>query len=351
MASKRIRRMVGFHSCALGFILAAVSNARQATTAWLLPALLCSGLARSQPPPPDVAPSQSDSGTRPLVPSSTQYLIESNRRISYVSAAGGIGSIEPLWFEGRFVAPFGLYRQYASVVVSMEAVLRMYREDSAPVKTPSFMPGLTLAGPRLYHSLVAVTLRHHSNGQSGNFYQNPTAPRDARVINHETGDFGTNFLEFAVLSATDKHVPVRDFALNLWGKLAFEVHPGFGFGEADELQGHGCSSGPYGRCRLNAAFDVTVRSKLFWVVQAENRLRLDYTFIFGDLDVPAVASHGPHPGPHILGATYVWKPVAKANDLGVFVNAYWGQDYYNIYFDRRLWVLRMGLAVYPFEIL
>jgi hypothetical protein len=276
-------------------------------------------------------------------------LIATNRDISYISAAGGVGSIEALLFEARFVAPFGFYRPWGSAVLSMEAVLRMYREPSDPVKTPSFMPGITLATPRLWNTAFALTPRHHSNGQAGDFYENPGDPPATRKINHQDGSFATNFFEFALLSDALRRVPLSHYALDFWGRLAFEWHPGFG--QEDEIRGDGCSSGPYGNCRVNVSLDVTLRSKLLWIVEAENRLRLDYTLILGALDVPAMETYGDHPGRHIISATYVWKPVAEGNDFGLFLNVYRGQDYYNIYFDRELVVLRGGLAAYPFNML
>jgi hypothetical protein len=82
--------------------------------------------------------------------------------------------------------------------ITMKIPLRMYMEYSMPVKTPSFMPRLTyyfwfkrLNDPSDNLLYFSIMLSHHSNAQKGNFYN------DDGTLNVETGNFSTNYLEFA----------------------------------------------------------------------------------------------------------------------------------------------------------
>ena len=109
--------------------------------------------------------------------------------------------------------------------------LRMFKQDSNPVKTPSFMPKGTvqfigfksllnpyapvLDYPRSSVSVKAAiaTLGHHSNGQDGCLFvvednepctSSPNA-RGERDINTDDGSFSTNYVRFGVVLGTDDY--------------------------------------------------------------------------------------------------------------------------------------------------
>jgi hypothetical protein len=81
----------------------------------------------------------------------------------------------------------------------------MFAEASAPVRTPSYMPRLTTffwfgESPTQATAYFSAAFLHHSNGQSGPFYNSDGSH------NHEGGSFGTNYFEFAVYPCCESPV-------------------------------------------------------------------------------------------------------------------------------------------------
>ena len=116
---------------------------------------------------------------------------------SYITFPTDIGNIEPLWFEAGLKPAFRLRKSRDSRlmgVLNPNVILRMYRERSYPVRTPSYMPQVTV-----YYLLDrgsdgrTLTLfgryAHHSNGQDSSFYLGNGE------INLLSGDFATNYAE------------------------------------------------------------------------------------------------------------------------------------------------------------
>ena len=105
-------------------------------------------------------------------------LSQVNQGNSYVTFPTDIGNIEPLWFEAGLIPNFYLRQSKSSRllgVLTPQIILRMYQERSCPVRTPSYMPQITVyymlkenANGRklsLYGRYV-----HHSNGQDEDFF-------------------------------------------------------------------------------------------------------------------------------------------------------------------------------------
>ena len=101
--------------------------------------------------------------------------IRANQTDSYITFSQGIGNVEPLIFEA-LVAPYFLLRTSRDAkwgaTISSKIMIRMYAEESFPVRTPSYMPEISF-----YHQLnksgddkvkyLFLNLTHHSNGQDG----------------------------------------------------------------------------------------------------------------------------------------------------------------------------------------
>ena len=123
--------------------------------------------------------------------------IRANQTDSYITFSQGIGNVEPLIFEA-LVAPYFLLRTSRDAkwgaTISSAILMRMYAEESFPVRTPSYMPEISF-----YHQInrkkdknvkyLFLTLAHHSNGQDGNFYN------EDGTVNTFSGNFATNYLE------------------------------------------------------------------------------------------------------------------------------------------------------------
>jgi hypothetical protein len=245
-------------------------------------------------------------------------VVRANLEPSYVAYGHGYG-LDPLIFEANVAPHFSLFPRgwQAALFLTPKILLRMFAEESQPVWTPSYMPRLTLVawlterleGPTFYGSL---TLSHHSNGQAGPFF-NPDGS-----VNHEDGDFSTNYLEPSLAMVMHEG---RFFG---WNAVALEWHPGFN--QNDELEGR------YGFWRVHYA--ATLVTRLFW----EGKIQLRVSAIVDDVQRP---SNAPSVGAlrrFPVQVRYIGR--IPGLEVGIFAAGYAGQDYYNIWFDR---MVAMGL--------
>ena len=115
-----------------------------------------------------------------------------NQGNSYITFPTDIGNLQPLWFEANMIPNFHIRMNEDSRlmgVLTSQIIIRMFQEDSYPVKTPSYMPQLTIyykLDKNERNNTAFARLGHHSNGQNGDFYlANGT-------VNLETGSFETN---------------------------------------------------------------------------------------------------------------------------------------------------------------
>jgi hypothetical protein len=258
-------------------------------------------------------------------PFATIDLVRANLEPAYIAYPFSISGLDPLIFESNVVAHFVVNRPSwpFAVVLSPKIVVRMFNENSSPVKSPSYMPRVTAYfwfqnellpdKPTFYGS---VMLSHHSNGQAGDFF-------DANgAINHDSGSFSTNYLEFSAYGT-------RFFGPWFgWSSLSLEWHPGFN--EDPELKGrYGLVRAHFAstllanlplkgqlNLRLSAILDHFLKtSQQRWVRELERfPISLRYT-----ITVPGI-------------------------DLGLYLGYYFGHDYYNIYFDRVIHTLQLGIS-------
>lgn len=253
-----------------------------------------------------------------------------NQGNSYITFPGDIGNIEPLWFEGNVIPNFYLRQSQDSRlmgVLTPQIIIRMYQEESFPVRTPSYMPQLTV-----YYRLTELyktpglnlfgRVAHHSNGQDGDFFL------ENGSLNLKSGDFSTNFLEFGLIAT---NLNTRFNAYQFFN-TSFEVHPK-GFIQ-EELMGI------YSRYRLHNSFSIF---KLNSGSSSSNgqrpaiSLKGETTWMFGDYNQLDAFS-----GERLnLSLTFYYHP-KFLEDIGLFVQYYHGSDYYNMYFDHRLDVIRFG---------
>ena len=118
-----------------------------------------------------------------------------NQGNSYITFPTDIGNIEPLWFEGNLKPNFYIRQSKNSSlmgVVTPQIIIRMYHEESYPVRTPSYIPQITayyLLSPKAAVNSLSLfgKLAHHSNGQEGDFFL------ENGDINLFNGNFSTNF--------------------------------------------------------------------------------------------------------------------------------------------------------------
>jgi hypothetical protein len=198
----------------------------------------------------------------------------------------------------------------------------MFNEDSSPVRSPSFMPRISVFAwfqkrlrdaPTFYGS---VTLSHHSNGQAGPFFA------DDGSINHQDGSFSTNFFEFAVYGTgiTGKFLG--------WSSLSLQWHPGFN--EDPELKGR------YGLVRLNFATAVVADLPFHGQINLRVTAILDHFMQVSKTATLRELERFP--------VSLSYSMTVPGIDLGVYLGYYIGHDYYNIYFDKVIHTIQIGIS-------
>lgn len=253
-----------------------------------------------------------------------------NQGNSYITFPTDIGNIEPLWFEGNVIPNFYIRQNKTSRlmgVLTPQIIVRMFREESFPVRTPSYIPQITV-----YYDFkekrdwpnysIYGRIAHHSNGQDGDFFL------ENGEINLKTGNFSTNYLELGFITT---NINTRFKAYQFF-KTSFEIHPDAFI--QDELKGI------YSQYRWHTAFSI------FKLSQKENQslpkkpafsIKGETTWKFGNYNSLVSLS----PERLNLSLTFYYHP-KFLEDIGLFVQYYHGSDYYNMYFDHRLDVLRFG---------
>lgn len=254
-----------------------------------------------------------------------------NQSDSYITFPTDIGNLEPLMFEANVNPSFVIRKRKDSRlmgVLTAQITIRMFNEDSYPVKTPSYIPQISvyyLASERNAANNLTLfgKMAHHSNGQDGSFND-----MDGN-INLQTGNFATNFIELGVIkSGFSKTLNAQKFF-----KSSLEVHPRSWM--LDELQGQ------YSGFRWHnsfLAFKLPVKMGHRGAVKADFSLKAETTWFMdniNDWDTFNIKRFN-------ASLTFYYHP-KFLEDIGFFVRYYYGTDYYNIYFQHRLDVIRFGI--------
>ena len=259
-----------------------------------------------------------------------KLIAQVNQGNSYVTFPIDIGSIEPLIFEGNVIPNFMIRKNKESrlmAVLTPQIIIRMYNEFSLPVKTPSYMPQITmyyLVGNKSNKNLMTFFGRfaHHSNGQ-----RDDTLLADGSV-NLESGNFSTNYLEFGgIVTSLNKNTNAILFL-----KSSFEYHP--------ENETHILLGGKYSRFRWNSEFSAFKLPREKSKEKKKPNISLDVktTWLFGDLaGTPTFSMDRLQ-----ASVTFSYFP-NFLEEIGFFVQFYQGKDYYNIYFDQNRTMLRFGI--------
>ncbi len=246
---------------------------------------------------------------------------------SYISYPMG----ENLIFEGQ-IAPNYTVLQWGNthsvfsgnVSITPKVILKMYRVRSSPVKTPSYMPKVTLqtawkgGAVNLFPYLM---ISHHSNGQGGDTFleddpNNGNPPHHGTLPNTESGSFATNFIQLGYFFS------MPGYEHHFLG-ISYEHHPvhGWWFGIDPAIQGL------YSRKRIHYGYKYLGD---IWQVE------MDYTDL---LDKPRGTPRG------IVSATAKLKSPVFKKAMWLFASYYQGQDYYNINFTNAIKQFKAGIAI------
>ena len=256
-------------------------------------------------------------------------IAQENSGNSYITFPTDIGNIEPIWFEANLIPSFNIRVSKDSRlmgVLTPQIIIRMYQEESFPVRTPSYMPQLTMyyalnSTPTLKTFSVFGKLAHHSNGQEGAFYL------DDGSINTKTGNFSTNYFEVGMVRTRYN----KQFNAVQFFSTSLEAHPKHL--TIDELDGI------YSRYRWNNVISFFKMSRDYKEQKkASISLKGEFTWMFGQLnDWEAYNINRLN-----VKLTFYYHP-KFLEDIGLFAQIYHGMDYYNIYFDDQITVLRFGI--------
>lgn len=285
----------------------------------------------------------------------SRYIL-ANSEVGYITFMDGIGNMKPLWFEAKMVPNYLIRIRENSrtgAVLTPKVIIRMYREDSEPVSTPSYLPQLTL-----YHQLnytyplksnifyIFGRVVHHSNGQDGDFYN------EDGTINTTNGSFSTNYVEVGFFFAKifSLHPNATEFF-----RSSIEYHP-------KNMQDKVLND-KYGNVRWHNDIKVFKFTKeAFTSIFSKNgkiedgsdikkerpyiRVNVNTTFIFGKMEDIEALDFSKRFGGSI---TLSYNP-KYLEDVRLFVQYYYGQDYYNIHFENTVNEIRIGLMADPFGI-
>jgi len=254
-----------------------------------------------------------------------------NQGNSYITFPTDIGNIEPLWFEGNLIPNFYLRQSKNSRLVGVitpQVIIRMYQEESYPVRSPSYIPQLTL-----YYSLIEKgkyknislfsRIAHHSNGQEDNFFM------ENGDINTKSGDFSTNFFEAGI---TKTNFNKRFNAFQFY-KSSLEVHPQSW--SSDELAGIYSTFRWHNVFSIFKLFNKNIDTKLRHATISING---ETIWMFGKLNSWESTSI------NRLNLNFIFYYHPKfLEDIGLFISYYHGMDYYNISFNHQIDVLRFGI--------
>jgi len=254
-----------------------------------------------------------------------------NQGDSYVTFPADIGNIEPLIFEANVSPGFKIRERKDSrlmAVLTPQIILRMYDEFSNPVRTPSYMPNITfyfLTGSEQSINKLSLfgKIAHHSNGQDGNFYE------ENGTVNLISGNFATNFIELGFIKSfyNNRHNAFRFF------KSSVEIHPKTWM--LQEMQGK------YSGFRWHNTFlayklpmddNSKGNSKANFSVKVETTWMMDNVNNWETFDLNRLNA----------SLRFYYHP-KFLEDIGLFVQFYHGMDYYNIYFQHQISIIRFGI--------
>jgi len=272
--------------------------------------------------------SQEESNTAPNI--GLGKIAMANQNDSYVTLPFDIGNLEPLIFEANISPSFIIRERKDSRlmgILTAQIIIRMYNEESLPVKTPSYMPQITvmyLLGDKYASNKNTIfgRIAHHSNGQSGEFYN------EDGDINTESGNFSTNFVEFGYIHTSFSN----KFNAARFLKSSLEIHPQSWMFE--DLQGK------YSGLRWHntfTAFKIPLSSEAPGK-KASISLKLDTMLMLDDIN-----NWDTFDSKRLnIGLTFYYHP-KFLEDIGFFMQFYHGMDYYNIYFMHQIDTIRFGI--------
>jgi len=225
------------------------------------------------------------------------------------------------------------------VVATPEISIRLFSALGAPVKSPSYMPGLVVyfrANDDIYHpKFFSVAYNHHSNGIEG-----PTANPNG-TINVDSGKFTTNFYTFLYHSGT--RTDKEDVIINNYRSAGLELHAALiGLGYAHAL------AGKYGWVRAKGSWLYTIAKKHEDAIDPNKKVfddwmhvQVDFQYIMDKYNTYTFTDYKKRLN---ISLKYYYQLPFMQNVSIMAGGGYRGQDEYNIYFQDSYAYATVGLA-------
>ena len=220
------------------------------------------------------------------------------------------------------------------VLFSPRVKLRLLDARKAPVRSPSYMPGLKVFS-RINDDIerpqfLSLAYSHHSNGQDG-----PTLD-SSQAFNRGKGKFTTNFYTLDYTLGNRTFSPNR--SVSQFSSLGIEVHTGlFNIGYSKEL------TGKYGFVRINGnwIYDILQGKTGEDKYRNHHRINARFTYIADDYDDYSRLNFTKR-----LNASvhYNYQPGFTDNVALAIGAGYRGQDDYNIYFEDSYSYVSIGVV-------
>lgn len=274
-------------------------------------------------------------------------MVNADREQSYVTVGSGIGNLEPLILEAKFSPSYFFTRNKKlwALMINPQVQIRILNEKSLPIRNPSYRVYGTFyqelkfwkesfLGRIFYeNALWHASFAHHSNGQSGDFFENDSTAE----VNFNSGDFSTDYLELGFSTYRAKEIDRNYFSIRSF-KATFEYHPLAWY--SDGLKDL------YGSYRIFTDIGFVGPQKnlnrvglMKWLQRSSLEIKLGW--IFGEMGGASPVDASTR---LIVDAYYKYYPV-WFDEIAFFVRFYRGQDYYNVQFaNDELTNLSFGIT-------
>ncbi|WP_079701503.1 hypothetical protein [Daejeonella lutea] len=219
------------------------------------------------------------------------------------------------------------------VLFSPRVKLRLLEARKAPVRSPSYMPGL-----KIYSRInsdterpqfLALAYSHHSNGQDG------TTLDSLGQFNRGIGKFTTNY--YTLDYTLGKKIISPHRAVSQYGSVGIELHTGlFNRGYSRELKGK------YGFVRINSGWIYSLRSGKIDSEKYGNHHRMQtmFTYIADNYENYSFTNLRKRLN---FNLQYSYQPGFTQNVAFALGAGYRGQDDYNIYFEDSYSYITIGV--------
>lgn len=259
---------------------------------------------------------------------------------SYITVTEGFGNLDTrLLFEAN-IAPAYYIRfgknSKLGMSISPHVLIRMTREESFPILTPSYMPNVIFywrfrsplskltekegmkkfISPR-HITFLTLKFNHHSNGQDGEFFIPGTTD-----VNFDNGNFSTNFMEIGLNTANFNPEANTKFVIH--AKAAFERH--FDFDREQSMR--------------EIYYWQSVNGELRFTI---NKF-LSAAFLFKHMT--GIGAFKPQQSYD----AWVSLRLGNYSDFSIFARYYNGPDYYNLRYVNKISQITFGLLAEPLNL-